>query len=201
MSEQEDEKADQDAKDGGGAVDVTEADGVEVDEDDKEAAKEMMTAYEDRPTLVLPGSGKTITGTAVNDWIDDDGNPKYADDKDSPAAKAKEQQSENGDGAATNDDRADEAKAKDGTGSDEPSENNSSENNSSENNDAKKNTKSQRGGQSERAAAADENTEDKSPEELKKDAEAAVEENLEKDKAFNEEIIKATKEDRERQNS
>lgn len=186
MSTREDEKADQDAKDSDGTVDVTEADGVEVDEDDKEAAKEMMTAYEDRPTLVLPGSGKTITGTAVNDWIDDDGNPKYADDKDSPAAKAKEQQSENGDGA----------KAKDETSSDE-----SSEDNSAEDNDAEQNTKSQRGGQSERAAAADENTEDKSPEELKKDAEAAVEENLEKDKAFNEEIIKATKEDRERQNS
>ncbi|OBI81385.1 hypothetical protein [Mycobacterium sp. 1245805.9] len=36
----------------------------------------MMTAYEDRPTLVLPGSGAMVTGTAVNDWLDDEGNPK-----------------------------------------------------------------------------------------------------------------------------
>ena len=39
-----------------------------------------MKAYEDdRPTLVLPGSGKTITGTAVGDWLDEDGNPKFGD--------------------------------------------------------------------------------------------------------------------------
>ncbi|MEE6138908.1 hypothetical protein SKC41_21580 [Mycobacterium sp. 050128] len=38
----------------------------------------MMVAYEDRPTLVLPGSGGAISGTAVNDWIDEDGSPKYS---------------------------------------------------------------------------------------------------------------------------
>ncbi len=38
---------------------------------------------------MLPGSGGAISGTAVNDWLDDDGNPKYADDEDAPAAKAK----------------------------------------------------------------------------------------------------------------
>jgi hypothetical protein len=37
----------------------------------------MMTAYEDRPTLVLPGSGGMVSGTAVNDWLDEDGNPKF----------------------------------------------------------------------------------------------------------------------------
>ncbi len=48
-------------------------------EDAKVRAAKMMQAYEDnRPTLVLPGSGKTITGTAVGDWLDEDGNPKYA---------------------------------------------------------------------------------------------------------------------------
>jgi hypothetical protein len=52
----------------------------EPDEKAKDKAAEMMQAYEDdRPTLVLPGSGKTITGTAVGDWLDDDGNPKFAD--------------------------------------------------------------------------------------------------------------------------
>ena len=48
----------------------------EPDEEDKKKAAEMMTAYEDRPTLVLPGTGRMVTGTAVNDWLDEDGNPK-----------------------------------------------------------------------------------------------------------------------------
>jgi hypothetical protein len=62
----------------------------EPDDEAKEKAAEMMTAYEDRPTLVLPGTGGAVSGTAVNDWLDDDGNPKGADDEDSPAAKAKD---------------------------------------------------------------------------------------------------------------
>jgi hypothetical protein len=50
------------------------------DEDAKAKAAKLMRAYDDdRPTLVLPGSGKTITGTAVGDWLDEDGNPKYGD--------------------------------------------------------------------------------------------------------------------------
>ena len=44
------------------------------------AAKEMARAYEDRPTAVLPGSHGTVTGTAINDWLDDDGQPIYAND-------------------------------------------------------------------------------------------------------------------------
>ncbi len=49
------------------------------DEDAKAKAAKLMRAYDDdRPTLVLPGSGKTITGTAVGDWLDEDGNPKFA---------------------------------------------------------------------------------------------------------------------------
>jgi hypothetical protein len=54
---------------------------VEVTESAKEKAKEMAAAYDDRPTAVLPGSGNTVTGTAVNDWLDDDGNPKFGDGK------------------------------------------------------------------------------------------------------------------------
>ena len=50
--------------------------------DDKARAKarEMMKAYEDRPTAVLPGSDHTVTGTAVNEWLDDDGQPIYGKD-------------------------------------------------------------------------------------------------------------------------
>jgi hypothetical protein len=54
---------------------------VEVTESAKEEAAEMARAYDDRPTAVLPGSHNTITGTAVNDWLDDDGNPKYGKDE------------------------------------------------------------------------------------------------------------------------
>lgn len=43
-------------------------------------AKEMAKAYEDRPTAVLPGSDRTVTGTAVNDWLDDEGQPIYGND-------------------------------------------------------------------------------------------------------------------------
>jgi hypothetical protein len=49
----------------------------EPDENAKRKAAEVMTAYEDRPTVVLPGSGGKVSGTAVNDWLDEDGNPKY----------------------------------------------------------------------------------------------------------------------------
>ncbi|WP_197382220.1 hypothetical protein [Mycolicibacterium mengxianglii] len=52
---------------------------IEITDSAKEKAAEMAGAYEDRPTAVLPGSHNTVTGTAVNDWLDDDGNPKYSD--------------------------------------------------------------------------------------------------------------------------
>ena len=39
----------------------------EPSEDAKAKASEMMSSYKDRPTLVLPGTGGTITGTAIND--------------------------------------------------------------------------------------------------------------------------------------
>ncbi len=52
----------------------------EVTDEHKEKAKEMRKEYdEDRPTVALPGSDNTVTGTAVNDWLDDDGNPKFSD--------------------------------------------------------------------------------------------------------------------------
>ncbi|MGZ6806900.1 MAG: hypothetical protein ACXVGG_09765 [Mycobacteriaceae bacterium] len=47
----------------------------------KAKAHEMMSAYEDLPTLVLPGSGGAISGTAINDWLDDEGNCKYGKDE------------------------------------------------------------------------------------------------------------------------
>lgn len=64
----------------------TEADGEqrtekpEVTDEHKEVAREMAKAYEDdRPTVALPGSGNTVTGQAVNDWLDEDGKPKHGE--------------------------------------------------------------------------------------------------------------------------
>ncbi|GBG37307.1 hypothetical protein [Mycobacterium montefiorense] len=66
-------------------------------EEQKEKAAEMMTAYEDRPTLVLPGSGGAVSGTAIGAWLDDDGNPKNnesPDGKGSGDDKAQKEQIE-----------------------------------------------------------------------------------------------------------
>jgi hypothetical protein len=65
----------------------------EPDEDDKKAAAEMMEAYKDKPTIVLPGSAGMVSGTAVNEWLDDDGNPKMEvpDDADEEQKKTAEE--------------------------------------------------------------------------------------------------------------
>ena len=45
----------------------------EVTDEHKAQAKKMAKAYdEDRPTSTLPGSGGTVSGTAVTDWVDDE---------------------------------------------------------------------------------------------------------------------------------
>jgi hypothetical protein len=44
----------------------------DVTDEHIETAAEMAKAYdEDRPTTTLPGSGGTVSGTAVTDWVDD----------------------------------------------------------------------------------------------------------------------------------
>ena len=56
-----------------------------VTDEHKEQAKQMAESYtEDRPTTVLPGTGGGVSGTAVNDWVDDDGNPIYGEGKGEP---------------------------------------------------------------------------------------------------------------------
>jgi hypothetical protein len=52
----------------------------EPDESAKQKAAEMMVAYEDQPTLVLPGSGGSVSGTAIGAWLDEDGSPKRSED-------------------------------------------------------------------------------------------------------------------------
>lgn len=44
----------------------------EVTDEHRNTAKEMAASYdEDRPTSTLPGSGGTVSGTAVTEWLDD----------------------------------------------------------------------------------------------------------------------------------
>lgn len=179
----------QDDENGGGVRDTSEK--PEPDDEAKAKAKEMMKAYKDQPTLVLPGSGKTITGTAVNDWLDDDGNPKYAEDEDSPAAKAKSEGSK-----ATDKDETDESSSREHAGKSETGKDDTSQDDTGDNDGGgrAKNT-----AESERAANADETAEDeqKSVEQLNEEAEQRVKDNLDKDKEFNKEILEATKQDRE----
>ncbi len=55
----------------------------EITDEHRETAKEMRKEYdEDRPTIKMPGTGGAVAGTAVNEWVDDDGNPKFSDKKD-----------------------------------------------------------------------------------------------------------------------
>jgi hypothetical protein len=56
-----------------------------VTDEHKEQAKQMAESYtENRPTTVLPGTDGAVAGTAITDWVDDDGNPKYGRDKGEP---------------------------------------------------------------------------------------------------------------------
>ena len=44
----------------------------EVTDEHKDKAREMAKAYDDSPqTTTLPGSGGTVSGTAVTDWVDE----------------------------------------------------------------------------------------------------------------------------------
>ena len=50
----------------------------ELSDEGKQQVEQMQQAYDDdRQTAVLPGTDGTITGVAVNEWLDDDGNPKF----------------------------------------------------------------------------------------------------------------------------
>ena len=52
----------------------------EVTDEHREKAKNMAKSIaEDRPTVAMPGTSNTVTGTAVGEWLDDDGNPKFGE--------------------------------------------------------------------------------------------------------------------------
>jgi hypothetical protein len=53
----------------------------DITDEHKKIAKEMRKDYEeDRPTVSMPGTDGAVSGTAVNDWVDDDGNPKFSEE-------------------------------------------------------------------------------------------------------------------------
>ncbi|OBB85032.1 hypothetical protein A5760_09105 [Mycobacterium colombiense] len=66
----------------------------EPDEDDKKKASEMMDAYKEKPTIVLPGTGGSVSGTAVNEWLDEDGNPRHEEPEGSDARDSDAQDSD-----------------------------------------------------------------------------------------------------------
>jgi hypothetical protein len=84
----------QDDKAAGEKQDQQPTEKPEPDEEDKKKASEIMKAYQDQPTVVLPGSGGMVSGTAVNEWLDEDGNPKYGVPEDAKDDDAKNEQIE-----------------------------------------------------------------------------------------------------------
>jgi hypothetical protein len=54
----------------------------ELSDEGKQEVQRMQDAYDDeRETVALPGTDNTITGVAINEWLDDDGNPKFGKDE------------------------------------------------------------------------------------------------------------------------
>ncbi|MGD9618920.1 MAG: hypothetical protein AB7G47_00535 [Mycolicibacterium sp.] len=64
MDQHQETQADGGSGPGGEKPDVT--------DQHRESARQMTREYvEDRPTTTLPGSGGTVSGTAVSDWVDE----------------------------------------------------------------------------------------------------------------------------------
>jgi hypothetical protein len=76
-ADQDDKQRDQDDKQRDQDDEQRLTEKPEPDEDHKKTAAKMMEAYVEKPTIVLPGTGGSVSGTAVNDWLDEDGNPKH----------------------------------------------------------------------------------------------------------------------------
>jgi hypothetical protein len=62
------------------------ADDAQLSDEGQEEVHQMVEAYEDKPTVTLAGSHGTISGTAINEWIDDEGSPKFGDPDEHPFA-------------------------------------------------------------------------------------------------------------------
>jgi len=97
------ETADDEQGSGGHEHEHSDAD-IKLSDEGRKEVHDMVEAYEDKPTVVLPGSHGTITGTAINEWLDDEGNPKFGDpdehpfveDRDETGSKGSEETSGHG---------------------------------------------------------------------------------------------------------
>ena len=89
-----DEK-DQTTSENDGDEQQTSSETPELSEEGNEKVKQMQAAYDDsRETAVLPGTHNTITGVAVNEWLDDDGNPKFGKEEQQKKEQEAEQHQE-----------------------------------------------------------------------------------------------------------
>jgi hypothetical protein len=86
MSDDDDQTSSEDT----GSDQKTSDDMPELSEEGKENVHRMASAYEERETAVLPGTDNTITGTAINEWLDDEGNPKFGKDEQQRKEQEKE---------------------------------------------------------------------------------------------------------------
>ena len=84
-SDEQDAKTDDEGQDGDQQQESSDVP-TEPSEEGKEAVKKMASAYDEKPTAVMPGTNRTITGTGVNEWLDDEGNPKFGDPDEHPFA-------------------------------------------------------------------------------------------------------------------
>jgi hypothetical protein len=93
------EEKDQSSSGGGEEKDQSSGGDFELSDEGKEEVDQMQEAYnDDRETAVLPGTDGTITGVAINEWLDDDGNPKFGqDEKQEDGGDKPDQQQENSD--------------------------------------------------------------------------------------------------------
>jgi hypothetical protein len=84
---------DQTSNENTGNEEKTSSETPELSEEGKEKVRQMLQTYDDdRPTAVLPGTDGTITGVAINEWLDDEGNPKFGKDKQQEDAKGERQE-------------------------------------------------------------------------------------------------------------
>lgn len=81
-----------------------------LSDEGKKQVEEMQEAYnDDRETAVLPGTDGTITGVAVNEWLDDDGNPKFGKDENKDSEKDADGDTAGSDSDSDTDEKQDDA--------------------------------------------------------------------------------------------
>lgn len=68
----------------------------ELSEEGRKRVHEMVEAYEDKPTVALPGTDGTISGSAITEWLDDEGNPKFGDPAEHPFAEDRDEEDSDG---------------------------------------------------------------------------------------------------------